>query len=139
MGMYCSCRAKDQTAPDRPSNMTDRTSKETTTKDTCDNPYVNSDSSEADSYDGDTGADPDDDNRPPRITDQYSTERNKSGFLDAVEQGNDSLVDYFLREYPSLNLLEVEFENGDTCLHVAVRKRHTQLVFYLLQHGVSVW
>ena len=40
-----------------------------------------------------------------------------SGFKDAVEKGNESLVMYFVDEFPELDFINVRFENGDHCLH----------------------
>ena len=60
------------------------------------------------------------------------------GFKDAVRNGNDSLTDFYLNEYPHLNLLQIPFENGDNCLHVAVSRKYYELTEKLLIHGADV-
>ena len=57
-------------------------------------------------------------------------------FKDAVEKGNDSLVAWLLRENEIIcALMDTEWENGDYCLHLAVRNKHYNLVRYLLNKG----
>ena len=67
-----------------------------------------------------------------------ANERNIEGFKSAVLNGNDSLVMYYHQEYPELNLLDLEFPNGDNCLQVAVRNKSSKLIYYLLQNGAEV-
>ena len=70
--------------------------------------------------------------------DEESAEKIINGFKNAVQNGNDSLVMQLVEEYPSLELLELTFENGDNALHVAVRNSAHNLILYLLTNGVSV-
>ena len=61
-----------------------------------------------------------------------------TGFREAIENGNDSLVMYFVEEFPNLDLLQLKFENGNNCLQIAVKNKAYKLIYYLLQNGVSV-
>ena len=61
-----------------------------------------------------------------------------TGFKDAIQKGNDSLVMYYVEEYPELDLFNVAFENGDNALHIAVRNSSYNLIYYLLTNGISV-
>ena len=69
---------------------------------------------------------------------QYRNENTMKGFKNAIENGNDSLAMFYVNEYPNLNLLNIQFENGDNCLHIAVRNHASKLIYYLLTNGVSV-
>ena len=79
-----------------------------------------------------------DSSAPPVDHSDEITQKAITGFKEAVINGNDSLVMYFVEEYPDLGLLKLEFENGDNCLHVAVRNSSYNLIYYLLTHGISV-
>ena len=74
----------------------------------------------------------------PHSIDTKSTEEIMAGFRNAVESGNDALVMSLNEEYPSLDLLDYQFENGDNALHVAVRNKNYNLILYLLTNGISV-
>eukprot|EP00486_Rosalina_sp_Unknown_P008283 CAMPEP_0201594162 /NCGR_PEP_ID=MMETSP0190_2-20130828/191558_1 /ASSEMBLY_ACC=CAM_ASM_000263 /TAXON_ID=37353 /ORGANISM="Rosalina sp." /LENGTH=360 /DNA_ID=CAMNT_0048053657 /DNA_START=87 /DNA_END=1166 /DNA_ORIENTATION=+ len=69
--------------------------------------------------------------------DTKSTEEIIFGFKKAVESGNDSLVMGLIEEYPSIDLLDYTFENGDNALHVAVRNKAYNLILYLITNGIS--
>eukprot|EP01083_Nonionella_stella_P022870 63210_1 len=60
-----------------------------------------------------------------------------SQFKDAIQTGNESLVMYHIEHNTSLNLLDIKFENNDSCLHIAVRNKSYKLIIYLLSEGVS--
>lgn len=63
----------------------------------------------------------------------------RRGFKGAMEKGTDSLVKYYQQDHPQLNLIDTTvFEDGSTCLHVAVRIASHELVRYLLANGRSV-
>eukprot|EP00483_Globobulimina_turgida_P004889 UN04898 len=44
---------------------------------------------------------------------------------------------HFIEEYPSLELLNVQFENGNNALHIAVQNESYNLILYLLTNGIS--
>eukprot|EP01084_Bolivina_argentea_P102483 183583_1 len=70
----------------------------------------------------------------------YSTNQQQKiliGFKDAIKKGNDSLVSYFIKEHSSLNLIDTKWQNGNTCLHVAVENKSFGLIKYLLSKGAS--
>jgi len=57
-------------------------------------------------------------------------------FKAALQNGNTSLVEYYFNEHPDEELARTKWRNGDTCLHVAVRKRDQNLIRMLLKEGV---
>lgn len=68
----------------------------------------------------------------------HAVNRAIDGFKNAINIGNDSLVMYYVKEHPRLDLLDTKFSNGDGVLHIAVRKSHINLIIYLLSQDVSV-
>ena len=76
------------------------------------------------------------------VPDTPQTANNKEstiqGFKEAVLNGNDSLVMFYVDEYPDLDLLNLEFVNGDNCLHVAARNSSYKLIYWLLSNDISV-
>lgn len=78
------------------------------------------------------------DRAPRTVTQQVRDESFMMGFHNAVDAGNDGLVLWYLDEHSDLDFLSIRFENGDDCLHRAVRNQHYQLLFELLELGVSV-
>ena len=61
------------------------------------------------------------------------------GFKEAVQNGNESLVMYYIQEFPEMDLLQsTTFETGDNCLQIAVRNKSYNLILYLLTNGISV-
>lgn len=67
-----------------------------------------------------------------------SNETARAQFKDAVQNGESQQVMYLNQEYPDLNLLQERFENGDSCLQIAVRHQHSELIVYFLDNGVDV-
>ena len=59
-------------------------------------------------------------------------------FYNAVQSGKDFLVMHYDQDFPELDLLQTIFENGDNCLHVAVRNKSPDLILYHLTNGISV-
>eukprot|EP00484_Ammonia_sp_Unknown_P030000 CAMPEP_0197051676 /NCGR_PEP_ID=MMETSP1384-20130603/26274_1 /TAXON_ID=29189 /ORGANISM="Ammonia sp." /LENGTH=460 /DNA_ID=CAMNT_0042484271 /DNA_START=36 /DNA_END=1418 /DNA_ORIENTATION=- len=66
-----------------------------------------------------------------------STEEIIEAFKRAVHSSKDALVMQLMDEYPSLELLNVPFADGDNALHVAVRNSSHTLILFLLNHGLS--
>jgi len=58
-------------------------------------------------------------------------------FKNALRSNNDSLVVFYLNEYPLLDLLRIPFEDGDRCLHFTARHKRHKLAEKLLEHGAS--
>ena len=73
------------------------------------------------------------------IVRQQSTEKVIAGFFSAVRRGNDSLAEFFLAEYPSIDLLTLRTDDGNDCLQLAVHHRHHKLALFLLSRGLSVY
>eukprot|EP01084_Bolivina_argentea_P104256 186689_1 len=69
--------------------------------------------------------------------DSHSILKIQSGFREAVQHGNDSLVMYFVEEYPYIQLLHLDLFEGDTALHIAIQNLSYNLIYYLLNHGIS--
>ena len=67
-----------------------------------------------------------------------SSEKVIAGFKDAIKNGDESLANGYIEEYPDLDLFSISFENGDNCLQVAVRNSSYKLIYYLLNNAVSV-
>jgi len=63
----------------------------------------------------------------------------KEGFIKAVLMGQDTLVEYYMRDFPSVSFLETASKhrdvNGDSCLHVVVRNQHLKMADFLLSRG----
>lgn len=59
-------------------------------------------------------------------------------FKSASKDGDETLAIKLLTEHPDLDLMNVQFDNGDRPLHAAVENQNEKLVFYLLQNGASV-
>jgi len=59
------------------------------------------------------------------------------GFRSAVQEGNDSLVRFYIIEYPDNNFLRVVWENGDSPLHVAVKRKSQNTAEFLLKEGMN--
>lgn len=95
-------------------------------------------SSESD-FDGSDGGYSSSEDRMPRTKTKVVRDQSyMKGFREAVANGNDGLVLFYIDENPDLNFLSIDFDNGDCCLHVAVRKEHFNLIWELLELGVSV-
>eukprot|EP00484_Ammonia_sp_Unknown_P020859 CAMPEP_0197027810 /NCGR_PEP_ID=MMETSP1384-20130603/7683_1 /TAXON_ID=29189 /ORGANISM="Ammonia sp." /LENGTH=465 /DNA_ID=CAMNT_0042456723 /DNA_START=20 /DNA_END=1417 /DNA_ORIENTATION=+ len=147
MGSYCSCDAPDaiqQVEPDT-AGKPDRKTKpgKINTKQASyagDDEELNSSSSDSEPT---TSLRDEKSSRSanPSSVDTPNTQSNKegviTGYKDAIQKGNDSLAMYFVEEWPDLNLLSMKFDQGDNCLHVAVRGRFYNLILYLLTNGVS--
>ena len=61
-----------------------------------------------------------------------------SAVKQAITKGNDSLLMYLVQQYPDLDLFNIQFDNGDNCLQVAVKNSSYNLIYYLLAYGISV-
>ena len=135
MGACCTT-ARQQTIPDTTSIQSERPTKNASVG-------SDSDSSDDDTYldTMTTEAEEDGGGNETNLSITYDIkQRTKiiSGFKDAVNKGNDSLVMYYVQENKSLNLLDLRFPNDDTSLHVAVKNKFTKLTLYLLNEGLSV-
>jgi len=127
------CTSNQQAMPDS-TTTSERPQPKTTSQ------YDRGSESDSDSYGHDQTQETDMDDgedEPSRSLTIDSKQTILNGFRDAVERGNDSLCAHFVQEYPSLNLLHTQFENGDSPLHVAVRNKSYRLILYLLDNDVS--
>jgi len=59
----------------------------------------------------------------------------KEDFKQAVIEGNDTMVMYLHDEHPSMDFFNVTYENGDSPLHSAARKKRYNVIDYLLECG----
>eukprot|EP01084_Bolivina_argentea_P001576 2909_1 len=60
------------------------------------------------------------------------------GWRKAVESGNETLASFYFEEYPSINMLDYTWNDGDTALHIACKNKKIRLVFLLLTKGAIV-
>ena len=100
-----------------------------------DNGELNSSGDEDDKY-GSSTSDVDEGELTPLSAE--SREKAISAFKEAVLRGNETLVIYYLEEFPNLDLLHLTFENGDNCLQAAIRNSSYNLIYYLLTNDISV-
>ena len=130
MGQSCDCTK--QSAPDKKPERRRTISKPRRIE----TDYASSSSDDSDEYDSEKLL--------PNVTvsesgyESEAKEKAIAGFKEAVFKGTESLVIYYVDEFPDLDLLSLPFENGDNCLHVAVRNSSYNLIYYLLTHGISV-
>jgi len=64
-------------------------------------------------------------------------EKARDLFYNAVQSGKHFMVMHYDQEFQELDLLQTTFENGENCLHVAVRQRSHDLIMYCLTNGLS--
>jgi len=58
-------------------------------------------------------------------------------FKKALLEGNHDLVMYLAEEHSNMNLLRTVLQDGDSCLHVAVRNKKYETILYLLTNGID--
>ena len=59
-------------------------------------------------------------------------------FMQSVIQGNNTMVMFYLSEYPSMNLLDTKFKNNVSCLQLAVQNRRYDIIELILKANASV-
>eukprot|EP01084_Bolivina_argentea_P017821 33248_1 len=59
-------------------------------------------------------------------------------FHEAIKDGNDSMVTFYLEDNTSMNLLNTPFSNNDTPLHTAVKYKQYNILEKLLEEGSIV-
>merc|ERR1719334_173757 len=64
-------------------------------------------------------------------------EEARRGFKNAVLDGNESSVMHYVNEYTDVDLLGLAFPDGQTALHIAVQKKHYQMMDILLTNGAN--
>jgi len=94
-------------------------------------------------YESESDTDSDYDEEDPGHTPQPSREEMeedavRQGFIKAFEDGNDGLAIHLADEYPELDMMSYEFENGENCLMMAVSHHNDKLVVFCLEEGIDV-
>eukprot|EP01083_Nonionella_stella_P228962 810965_1 len=59
-------------------------------------------------------------------------------FRDAIQDGNDTMVHFYMEEYSSMDLLNLKYRNKDTVLNRAVQNQKYTVVDLLLKEGASI-
>jgi len=67
----------------------------------------------------------------------HQKEEAKREFKNAVLEGNESSVMHYVSEYKDVDLLGFAFPDGQTALHIAVQKKHYQMMDILLTNGAN--